>query len=82
MLLMTRKLSITVPDDVAKILDRQENASAYVTESVRLREQREDVKAFFARHGYDVTDEGMRRMGERLAAKKRQVADRIAAGEL
>ncbi len=79
---MTRKLSITVPDDVAEILDREENASAYITESVRMRQKREDVKAFLARHGYNVTDEGIQRMHERIEAKKRRIAERVAAGEL
>ena len=79
---MTRKLSITVPDDVAAILDQEENASAYIAESVRLRQKRENIKDFLSRQGYHVTDEGMRRMGERLAAKKREVARVVAAGEL
>jgi hypothetical protein len=79
---MTRKLSITVPDDVAEILDREANASAYVTESIRLRHQREDVRAFLARHGYEVTDAGIKRMRQRLADKKRAVARKVEAGEL
>ena len=82
MLLMTRKLSITVPDDVAEILDREENASAYITESVRMRQTREDVRTFLARHGYNVTDEGIRRMHERIEAKRRRIAERVELGEL
>lgn len=34
---MTKRVTITVPDDVAATLDEQPNASAYVTEAVRQR---------------------------------------------
>lgn len=37
---MTRKLTISVPDDVAVVLDRQANVSAYITEAVRRRTDR------------------------------------------
>ena len=33
---VTRKISITLPDDVAQLLDREENASAYIAEAIRL----------------------------------------------
>jgi hypothetical protein len=34
---MTRKLNISVPDDVAGHLDTVDNASAYITDAIRLR---------------------------------------------
>ncbi|HCT77985.1 MAG TPA: hypothetical protein DGT23_15600 [Micromonosporaceae bacterium] len=79
---MTRKISITLPDEVAELLDKEENASAYIAEAIRLRQKRESVREFLARHGYTVTGEGMDRIGKRLADKKRRVAAKVAAGEL
>jgi hypothetical protein len=79
---MTRKISITLPDDVAELLDREENASAFIAEAIRLRHQREHVRQFLARHGYQVTDDGIGRIGERLADKKRRVAAKVATGQL
>ena len=79
---MTRKISITLPDDVAELLDREENASAYIAEAIRLRQRREHVRDFLARHGYQITDEGVSRVGKRLADKKRRVAAKVAAGRL
>ncbi len=79
---VTRKISITLPDDVAELLDREENASAYIAEAIPLRQQREHVRDFLARHGYTVTDEGIGRMKQRLADKKRRVAAKVAAGQL
>jgi ubiquinone biosynthesis protein UbiJ len=63
---MTRKLSISVPDDIAEHLDQVNNASAYITEAVRMRRKRERVRAMLERHGVHVTDEGVDTMGERL----------------
>jgi hypothetical protein len=79
---MTRKISITLPDEVAELLDREENASAYIAEAIRLRQQREHVRDFLSRHGYQVTDEGMNRIRERLTDKKRRVAAKVAVGQL
>jgi hypothetical protein len=79
---MTRKISITLPDDVAELLDNEDNASAYIAEAIRFRRQREHVRDFLARHGYEVTEDGVARMRERLADKKRRVAAKVAAGQL
>lgn len=37
---------------------------------------------FLARHGYEVTDEGIGRMRQRSTDKKRRVAAKVAAGQL
>lgn len=79
---MTRKFSITLPDDLAELLDEQDNASAFIADALRRKSQREDVRAFLSRQGYHVTDEGVARMHTRLAAKRRAIAVKVAAGEL
>ena len=79
---MTRKFSITLPDDLAALLDEQENASAFIAGALRQHRQREDARAFLARQGYHVTDEGVARMHSRLADKRRAIAAKVAAGEL
>jgi hypothetical protein len=40
---MTKKLAISVPDDVAARLDQESNVSASITEAVRVRIAAEDV---------------------------------------
>ncbi len=79
---MTRKFSITLPDDLATLLDDQENASAFIADALRQHRQREDARTFLARQGYRVTDEGVARMHTRLADKRRAIAVKVAAGEL
>jgi hypothetical protein len=54
------------------------NASAYITEAVRLRHKRERIRAMLRRHGIHVTDEGVETMSERLQNLERR--RRRAAG--
>jgi predicted transcriptional regulator len=65
---MTRRLSISLPDDVAAALDRVENASAYVAEAIRQRVRREATRQTLTDAGYRVTDEGVAAMRERVRA--------------
>ncbi|HEX6683177.1 MAG TPA: hypothetical protein VF062_10295 [Candidatus Limnocylindrales bacterium] len=65
---MTRKLSISLPDDVAEHLDHVENASAYIAEAIRLRRKRERTRERLARHGIHVTDNGVAAAGDKLKA--------------
>jgi len=72
---MTQRISITLPDDVAAILAREENASAYIAESIQLRHRRESIRQMLADHGITVTDEGvarMRRQVNELRAQRHQ----------
>ena len=79
---MTRRFSITLPDDVAEMLDEQENASAFIADALRRTRQRVDVRTFLAREGIHVTDEGVARMGARLREKRARIAALVAAGKL
>jgi hypothetical protein len=63
---MTRRFSISLPDDVAAQLDRVENASAYIAECIRMRRRRDAVRKVLADAGYEITDEGVERMRQRL----------------
>jgi hypothetical protein len=63
---MTRRFSISLPDDVAAELDRVENASAYIAECIRLRRRRDTVRKVLADAGYEITEEGIERMRKRL----------------
>lgn len=63
---MTRKLSISLPDDVAAHLDRVENASGYIADAIRLKRRSERTRALFASHGIKITDEGVAAAGVKL----------------
>ena len=77
---MTRKLSISLPDDVAEHLDHIDNASAYIAEAIRVRRRSERTRAMLARHGIAVTDEGVATAGAKLrAAEERRRSGKQAA---
>jgi hypothetical protein len=63
---MTRKITISLPDDVAERLAQEGNVSAYVTESVRRRLESESFRAALRARGFDITDEGVAAAGEEL----------------
>jgi hypothetical protein len=63
---MTRKIAISVPDDVAERLARESNISAYVTESVRRRMEGESLRAALRARGFNITDDGVAGVGEEL----------------
>jgi len=64
----SRRLSITLPEDVARVLDDQPNASAYIAESLRLRTRRESAVRAATEAGYEITAQGVDRMRARLDA--------------
>jgi hypothetical protein len=63
---MTKKIAISIPDDVAERLGSVDNVSAYVTEAVRMRMRSEQTRAALEQLGFNITDEGVARMRERL----------------
>jgi hypothetical protein len=77
---MTRKLSISLPDDVAAHLDNVENASAYIAEAIRMRRKSERLEAMLRSHGIYVTREGVERMKARLAENDARRRTRLTGG--
>lgn len=63
-----KKLSISVPQDVADTLSGQPNASAYVTEAVRDRMRLDGLRAELAEAGIQVTEQGLADARARRAA--------------
>jgi hypothetical protein len=91
---MTKKIAISIPDDVAERLaaDDIENVSAYITEAVRRQIATEQLQKNLASVGIHVTKEGVDRwrriLAERRAAMTperwqaaREHLDRIMRGE-
>ena len=77
---MTRRFSITLPDDVAEMLDHVDNASAFIAEALRRRDRVERTRAFLTSRGFAITDEGVGRMRERFRdQQQRRAARRVAS---
>jgi Arc/MetJ-type ribon-helix-helix transcriptional regulator len=57
---MTRRITVSLPDDVAEYLDKHPNSSAVVAEAVRARMERGAAAAAALRAaGFALTDEGI-----------------------
>jgi hypothetical protein len=74
---MTKKIAISVPDDVAARLEREPNVSAYVTESVRIRMDAEEVRRKLITAGFEITEEGMRRARAELDAARGKITPEL-----
>ncbi|BCJ65107.1 hypothetical protein [Polymorphospora rubra] len=66
-----RKLSISVPADVAARLDKEPNASAFLARAARTQMRADAFAATLAGRGLPITPEGRRRAAERLDAIER-----------
>ena len=73
MICLARWFSIVLPDDVAAELGRVDDVSAYVAQAIRMRRcRREAVRGVLARAGYQVSDDGVRCMRERVRETERR----------
>ncbi|TDB69395.1 hypothetical protein [Micromonospora sp. KC721] len=80
-----RKLSISVPPDVAEQLEREPNASAYITQAVRDRMRLDALAAELAHQGISITEQGVAEARARRAAveaewpaeRRQAVRDRV-----
>ncbi len=76
---MSKRVTVNLPDDVAERLGHEPNASAYVTEALRERIDREQTRTLLAEHGFPpITDEGIARARERRQAATRLTPERRA----
>ncbi|MBG6100148.1 MULTISPECIES: hypothetical protein [Micromonospora] len=63
---MTKKIAISVPDDVAERLAEESNVSAFITDSVRQRMAGERTRRTLRQVGFQLTDEGLAEAGRKL----------------
>jgi hypothetical protein len=71
---MTRRLTISVPDDVAERIDREPNASAFIAELIR-RSSRFDSLQAYLRDELGVTEEGKSRARARILGARIEAND-------
>lgn len=66
---MTRRITISLPDDVAAYAERSgSNTSGFIADVLRRRMRADSLRARWAEHGYLVTDEDVERTRARLAS--------------
>jgi hypothetical protein len=85
---MTRRITVSLPDDVAAYLDKHPNSSAVVADAIRARMARGEAVAEALRAvGFTLTDEGrtwarsvLRRPTEEQRAESRRYLEALEAG--
>jgi hypothetical protein len=66
---MTRRITISLPDDVAAYAERAgNNTSGFIADVLRRKMRADSLRAAWAQLGYVVTDEDVERTRARLAA--------------
>ena len=78
---MTRRFSISLPDDIAAELDHTDNASAYIAEAIRLRRRRDTTQAVLSHAGYRVSEDGIQQMRERVRTLEARRTRRNETGQ-
>jgi hypothetical protein len=78
---MTKRVTVSLPDDVAAYLEQSDNASATVTEALRgVMDRAATTEAILLAMGYKITDEGKAYWRERIkpmtAEQRAQIAKR------
>ena len=86
---MTKRVTVSLPDDVAAYLEQSDNASATVTEALRgVMDRAATTEAILKSMGYKITEEGKAYWRERIKPmtpeQKAQIAlryEQLLAGE-
>jgi hypothetical protein len=81
---MTRKIAISLPEDIADHLRDKPNVSAYVAESIRRRIDADDVRGRLAGLGFDLDDAALHIARSEFEAARAGIDDdlRVAAAAL
>jgi hypothetical protein len=67
---MTRRITISLPDDVAAYVERTEGStSGFIADILRRRMNADSLRANWARLGYEVTDRDIERTRSGLASR-------------
>jgi hypothetical protein len=76
-----RRITVSLPEDLAERLDQESNVSAYVAAALRDRMEREQTRHLLTEHGFPpITEDGIARARQRRqAVDTRMTPERYAA---
>jgi len=76
---MTKKIAISLPDDVAERVAQEENASAFIADAVRRRMASEEARRVLRGLGFELSDEGMAETQKLMDAARAKVTPELLA---
>jgi len=76
---MTKKIAISLPDDVAERVAQEENASAFIADAVRRRMASEEARRVLRGLGFELSDETMASVQAEMDAARAGVTPELRA---
>jgi hypothetical protein len=76
---MTKKIAISLPDDIAERVAQEDNASAYIADAIRRRMVSEKVRAALRGLGFELSPGGMAETRAELDAARASVTPELRA---
>ncbi|MBM0205842.1 hypothetical protein ACIA47_32150 [Micromonospora sp. NPDC051227] len=76
---MTKKITISLPDDLAERLALEPNVSAFVADSLRSRVAGEKTREILRSVGFKLTDEGLARAHAEMEQAKASITPELRA---
>jgi len=74
---MGRKITISIPDDVAERLESERNVSAYVTDAIQKRMDAERTRHVLTQLGFDLSEEGMEEARQKLDEARAKITPEL-----
>jgi hypothetical protein len=74
---MTKKIAISLPDDIAERVAQEDNASAFIADAIRRRMNADETKAALRDLGFALTDEGLAEAGAEFDALRATVTPEL-----
>jgi hypothetical protein len=74
---MTKKIAVSLPDDVAEWLAGMDNVSAYVAESVRIRMEAQETREILRSVGFEFTEEGRAKAAAQIAEARAKITPEL-----
>jgi hypothetical protein len=76
---MTKKIAVSLPDDVAEWLAEKDNVSAYVAESVRIRMDAHRTREMLRSIGFELTEEGRAKAEAEIGEARAKITPELRA---
>jgi hypothetical protein len=76
---MTKKITVSLPDDIAERLSREPNVSAFVADAIRQRMVGEQVREELRAAGFNITDEDMAEAHAEMERLRKSITPKLRA---
>jgi hypothetical protein len=76
---VTKKITVSLPDDVAERLEQEKNVSAYVADSIRVTMAAEHTRRVLTELGFDLSEEGMAEARAKLDEARAKITPELIA---